>query len=121
MWLIGTRKIRAWLHNLMAILPKKLILTETVVFFSNLVDVGIFLCSHALIHLAPSNHTSGFSNEISFVFEFQADLGIYKNKLKVEGPDPYVKFTLRNEFEFPAKTIFTSISLGIGITATSYL
>ena len=93
MWLIGTRKIRAWLHNLMAILPKKLILTETVV-FSNLVDVVIFSCSHALILLAPSNHTSGFSNEISFVFEFQADLGIYKNKLKVEGPDPYVKFTL---------------------------
>ena len=57
-------------------------------------DVVIFSCSHALILLAPSNHTSGFSNEISFVFEFQADLGIYKNKLKVEGPDPYVKFTL---------------------------
>ena len=57
-------------------------------------DVVIFSCSHALILLAPSNYTSGFSNEISFVFEFQADLGIYKNKLKVEGPDPYVKFTL---------------------------
>ena len=57
-------------------------------------DAVIFSCSHALILLAPSNHTSGFSNEISFVFEFQADLGIYKNKLKVEGPDPYVKLTL---------------------------
>ena len=61
-------------------------------------DVVIFSCSHALILLAPSNHTSGFSNEISFVFEFQADLGIYKNKLKVEGPDPYVKFTLVNHY-----------------------
>ena len=61
-------------------------------------DVVIFSCSHALILLAPSNHTSGFSNEISFVFEFQADLGIYKNKLKVEGPDPYVKFTLKFSF-----------------------
>ena len=77
----------------MAILPKKLILTETV-FFSNLVDVVIFSCSHALILLAPSKHTSGFSNEISSVFEFQADLVIYKNKLQVEGPDPYVKNTL---------------------------
>ena len=57
-------------------------------------DVVIFSCSHALILLAPSNHTSGFSNETSFAFEFQAVLGIYKNKLKVEGPDPYVKCTL---------------------------
>ena len=70
-----------------------LILTETVV-FSKLVKFVIFLCSHTQILLALSNHTSGFSNETSFVFEFQAVLGIYKNKLKVEGPDPYVKFTL---------------------------
>jgi len=77
----------------MAILPKKLILTETVV-FSNLVDVVVFFMQLTLILLAPSNHTSEFSNETSFVVEFQADLGIYKNKLKVEGPDLYVKFTL---------------------------
>ena len=63
-------------------------------------DVVIFSCSHALILLAPSNHTSGFSNEISFVFEFQLDLGMYKNKLKVEGPDPYVKFTLGRDSTF---------------------
>ena len=30
-----------------------------------------------------SSHISGFSNETSFAFEFQAVLGIYKNKLKV--------------------------------------
>ena len=71
-------------------------------------DVVIFSCSHALILLAPSNHTSGFSNEISFVFEFQADLGIYKNKLKVEGPDPYVKFTLSQ-----MKALYVAYSLNV--------
>ena len=28
---------------------------------------------------------------------------------------------LRNEFEFPAKTIFSNISTAIGVTAVSYL
>ena len=59
---------------------QKLILTETVI-FSKLIEVVIFLCSHTQILLALSSHTSGFSNETLFAFEFQAALRIYKNKL----------------------------------------
>ena len=65
-------------------------------FLSKLMEVVIFLCSHTQILLALSIHVSGFSNETLFAFEFQAVLGIYKNKLKVEGPDPYVKCTLQD-------------------------
>ena len=83
----------ACLHILLAILLYMLTLTETVV-FSKLIEVVIFFHSHTQIHLALSNHTSGFSNETSFVFEFQAVLGIHKNKLKVKGPDPYMKCIL---------------------------
>ena len=74
-------------------------------------EVVIFLCSHTQILLAPSSHTSGFSNETSFAFEFQAVLGIYKNKLKVEGPDPYVKCTL-GEKSLELKQAFCSKAYG---------
>ena len=57
-------------------------------------EVVIFMSSHTQILLTLGNHTPGFSNETSLVFEFQAVLEINRNKLKVEGPDPYVKFTL---------------------------
>ena len=41
--------------------------------------------------------------------------------LSLPCPDKGVFLQLRNEFEFPTKTIFTNISTGIGVTAISYL
>ena len=55
--------------------------------------MAIRLCSHALIFLVLINHILGHSNEISFVFKFQVDLEKHKNKLKMEGPVPYVKYS----------------------------
>ena len=50
----------------------------------------------------------------SFVEDLKHD---FKKSLVVKG----VFLQLRNEFEFPAKTIFSNISTAIGVTAVSYL
>ena len=76
---------KKWQH------PPNLKKTTVSVKMSFLGKMAIRLCSHALIFLVPINHILGHSNEISFVFKFQVDLEKHKNKLKMEGPAPYVK------------------------------